>query len=82
MPAPAGPRCIGASTWMSRGGMPNLRRDPPGDQVDHPLGGGLGLVGGEQEEVGVLAEHRGLAGVDPVRVDHHPGLLGLPEDLW
>jgi hypothetical protein len=29
----------------------------------------------------VLAEHRGLAGVDPVRVDHHPGLLGLPEDL-
>jgi hypothetical protein len=22
-----------------------------------------------------------LAGVDPVRVDHHPGLLGLAEDL-
>ena len=61
--------------------MPNRRGIRSGHQVDHPLRGGVGLVGGEQEEVGVLAEHRGLAGVDPVRVDHHPGLLGLPEDL-
>jgi hypothetical protein len=62
-------------------GDAELPGDPLGDQVDHPLAVAVGLVGGEQEEVGVLAEHRGLAGVDPVRVDHHPGLLGLPEDL-
>jgi hypothetical protein len=66
---------------MSRGGDAEPAGDPAGDQVDHPLRGGVGLVGAEQEEVGVLPEHRRPPGVDPVRVDHHPRLLGLPEDL-
>ena len=42
-------------------------------------GGGVGVVGVEQEEVRKTAQLRVLAGVDPVRVGDHPGPGGLPE---
>ena len=38
------------------------------------------LVGGEQEEVRVLAEHRGLAALIRCALTTAPGLLGLAED--
>ena len=63
-------------------------RDPAGDQVDDQLGGLLagvqaGVLGGSQRtgRSRRARQLRGLAGVDPVGVDHHPGLRGLPEDL-
>ena len=50
--APAGPRCIGVTTWMSRRG-----------HVHGQPGGGVGVVGVEQEEVRKTAQLRVLAGV-------------------
>src|SRR5438874_2663577 len=81
LPAPAGPRCIGVSTWMSRVATPNragIRRATTSTTISAVASG---FLGGEEEEVRVLAEHRRLPGVDAVGVDDHPGLGGLPEDL-
>ena len=58
-----------------------LGRDPVGHHVHGQFGGGFGLVHREQEEVGQSLGDRELAGVDPVRVGDHPGLLRLPEDV-
>jgi hypothetical protein len=58
-----------------------FRRDTARDEVDDQLGGLFGVVTAEPEEVAEAAERGLVPGVDPVRVDHDPGLLGLPEDL-
>jgi len=49
--------------------------------LDGQRRGGLGVLAGEQEEVGHACQQWRSAGVDPVRVGGDPGVGGLPEHL-
>ncbi len=57
-----------------------LRRDAPGRDIHGEPAGLLGVVLDEEEEVLHPVGEGVLPGVDPVRVGHHAGLLGLAED--
>src|SRR5690606_26994533 len=56
-------------------------RDAAGDDVHGQFGGGLGVLAGEEEEVGHAVQVDGASGVDAVRVGDHTGLGGLAEHL-
>jgi hypothetical protein len=74
--------CIGHSTLhITPRVQAELGRDTPGHDVDDDCRGLVAVVAGEPEEVSEAGQAGRLAGVDPVRVDHDAGLLGLPEDF-
>ena len=58
---------------------PGVEPEPAGQavghDVDHKIGDLVGVVLGEQEEVGKAMGDRMLTGVDPVGVGHHPDRL-------
>jgi hypothetical protein len=66
---------------IATGVKAELGWDAARHDVDQEFRGLLVVVAAEPEEVVVPPEGRLVSGVDPVRVDHDPRLLGLPEDL-
>ena len=74
---PAGPRYIGESTWISATGVePIFRGQAAGHQIDDQPLRGLGIGGGQEEEIAVgrRLDRGHLAPVDAVR-GHDDGAL-------
>ena len=71
----------GEDLHVAAGVEAELRGDAGVGDVDGESGGGVGVVAGEQEEVGQSLEQGWAAGVDAVGVGDHAGLGGLTEDL-
>src|SRR6516165_2099597 len=82
--APAPPRFIGHSTWMSRMGWRPPLRDPCLHQFDDAADGGLWIVSPNEVEVAVVSGwaevgHRAL--VDAMSAGSDAALRRLPEHL-
>ena len=61
--------------------QPKLLRDAFGNHLHHPVGGRLGILGGEQEEIAaVLRDQRQFPPVDQVGIGNDLRIGGLAED--
>ncbi len=66
---------------IALGVEPERARQAGGHNVDGQLGHVLGILIGDEEEVGQSPQDRRLARVDAVGVGHHSTLMGPPEDV-